>query len=232
MHRPSERFPDGEIDLSMPIRFGLLISLFLAIPSFLSTNSAEALYPTAIGEDILLASFSQSELSTCLPYDLWEKLVCGHFLFGATGRRIAIADFSQPSDMPRFYVVDLLSGQVLMQTWVAHGKNSGDRETVSFSNQVSSLQSSLGFYRIGQQFESPKHGPAILLDGLEAGLNDKAREREIILHGADYVSEEFIEKHGRCGRSHGCPAIPREMMSAALELLTPGSLLYVAGGSD
>lgn len=216
----------------MLIRFGLIISLFLVIPSFLSTNSAESLLTSGSKEDILLASYAGSEMSGCLPFDLWKKLIYGHFLFGGTGRRIAIADLGQPSDLPRFYVIDLLSGKVLLQTWVAHGKNSGERETISFSNEVSSLKSSLGFYRIGQRFESPKHGPAIFLDGLESGINDKAREREIILHGADYVSEEFIEKHGRCGRSHGCPAIPREMMKTALDLLSPGTLLYISGGPD
>lgn len=213
----------------MPIRFGILTALFLATPSILSTNPAEALWSSAIGDEFLLASYGESALSSCVPFDLWEQLVSGYGLFGSAHGRVAVADFSQPSDLPRFYVVDLLSGQVLLQTWVAHGKNSGDRETVSFSNEVSSLKSSLGFYRIGERFLSPKHGPALMLDGLQPGLNDKAREREIILHGADYVSEEFIEKHGRCGRSHGCPALPRVQMETALELLVPGSLLYVAG---
>lgn len=213
----------------MPVRLGLLTILLLAIPSILSTNPAEALLNVDTAEDFMLASYTESALSSCLPFELWEQLVVGHLAYGALDAPMAVADLSQPSDIPRFYVVDLVSGQILLQTWVAHGKNSGDRETVRFSNELSSLQSSRGFYRIGQRFESPKHGPALLLDGLQPGLNDMAREREIILHGADYVSEDFIEKHGRCGRSHGCPALPREQMKEAMELLPEGSLLFVYG---
>ena len=214
----------------MPIRLGLLTLLLLIIPSIFTSNPAEAWLTSDTGQDFMIASYAESALSSCIPAELWEEMVLGHLNYGAQYSRIAVADFSLPSDMPRFYVVDLVSGQVLLQTWVAHGKNSGDREAVHFSNEISSLQSSMGFYRIGEQFVSPKHGPALLLDGLEPGLNNRAKEREIILHGADYVSEEFIEKHGRCGRSHGCPALPREQMKTAMELLPPGSLLYVFGG--
>lgn len=142
---------------------------------------------------------------------------------------VAIADLSVSSDRQRFYIVDLISGEVLLQTWVSHGKNSGEDFASRFSNDKDSYKSSKGLYRVGEVFNSPKHGSAILLDGLEPGINDHAREREIILHGADYVGEDFIEQHGRCGRSLGCPALPRKEMSKVIELLRPGTLLYIHG---
>ena len=142
-------------------------------------------------------------------------------------RRIAIADFSLPSTSQRFYVIDLEKEQILLQTWVAHGKNSGDLYARKFSNTPSSLMSSQGLYEVGEKFESPRHGPSRVLLGLDKGINDNAQEREIILHGADYVGEAFIEAHGFCGRSHGCPALPRADMDRAIALLEPGSLLYI-----
>jgi hypothetical protein len=142
-------------------------------------------------------------------------------------RRLAIADFSQPSTNQRFYVIDLEKEQILLQTWVAHGKNSGDLYARKFSNTPSSLMSSQGLYEVGEKFESPRHGPSRVLLGLDKGINDNAQEREIILHGADYVGEAFIEAHGFCGRSHGCPALPRADMDRAIALLEPGSLLYI-----
>lgn len=87
--------------------------------------------------------------------------------------------------------------------------------------------SSPGFYKIGEEFISPKHGDALMLEGLDKGINDQARSREIIIHGADYVSAEFIRSQGRCGRSHGCPALSRQDMQTALQLLKPGSMLYI-----
>jgi hypothetical protein len=98
-----------------------------------------------------------------------------------------------------------------------------------FSNREGSHQTSLGLYRVGAEIVSPKHGAALLLHGLERGINCKALEREVIMHGADYVSDDFIAEHGRLGRSWGCPAVSRADMPRMLELLADGGLLYVHG---
>lgn len=149
---------------------------------------------------------------------------------GVSGGVIAIADLTQPSTAKRLVVIDLDSKQVLLRTYVAHGQNSGDLTATRFSNTAESHQSSRGLYRVGATFRSPKHGAALFLDGLDHLVNDKARAREIIIHGSDYVSESFIAARGRLGRSWGCPAVPRDVMPLVIAALGDGGLLYVYGG--
>lgn len=140
---------------------------------------------------------------------------------------LAIADMSRPSTEKRLVVVDLHTGRTLLHTYVAHGQGTGELMAEVFGNEEGSHRTSLGLYRVGSEIASPKHGQALLLHGLDAGVNDRALEREIIMHGADYVSEAFIAEHGRLGRSWGCPAVPRDTMSDLVRLLADGGLLYV-----
>lgn len=140
---------------------------------------------------------------------------------------LAIADMSRPSTEKRLVVIDLLTGRTLLHTYVAHGQGTGELMAEVFGNEEGSHRTSLGLYRVGSEIASPKHGQALLLHGLDAGVNDRALEREIIMHGADYVSEAFIAEHGRLGRSWGCPAVPRDTMSDLVRLLADGGLLYV-----
>jgi len=148
---------------------------------------------------------------------------------GSQARVLAIADMTQPSTAKRLYVIDLEERALLMRTYVAHGQNTGDLMAERFSNRHGSHQTSLGLYKVGAEIVSPKHGPALLLHGLEKGLNDQAQAREVIIHGADYVSESFIRQHGRLGRSWGCPAVTRDDMPKVIDLLADGGLLFVHG---
>lgn len=148
---------------------------------------------------------------------------------GLRSRVLAIADMTQPSTAKRLFIFDLEERRLVLRTWVAHGQNSGGLMAERFSNRHGSHQTSLGLYRVGSRIVSPKHGPALLLDGLDRGINDLALRREVIIHGADYVSPQFIAAHGRLGRSWGCPAVPRDDMARVIELLVDGGLLYVAG---
>jgi hypothetical protein len=142
---------------------------------------------------------------------------------------LAIADMSQPSTAQRLVVLDLKSQHMVLRTWVAHGQGSGGLMAERFSNNNGSHQTSLGLYRVGDEIRSPKHGAALLLHGLDAGVNDAARAREVIIHGADYVSERFIAQTGRLGRSWGCPAVPRADMARVISALGNGGLLFVHG---
>jgi hypothetical protein len=62
---------------------------------------------------------------------------------------------------------------------------------------------------------------------LQKGLNDKARERAVVVHGADYVSESFIKNHKRLGRSQGCPALPVEMNKKIINVIKERSCLFI-----
>jgi hypothetical protein len=139
---------------------------------------------------------------------------------------ITIIDFSKPSTEKRLYVIDLKNQKLLYHTLVAHGKNSGMAEARKFSNTNRSLQSSLGIYSTAEIYFG-KHGYSLRLDGLEKGFNDNARKRAIVIHGAKYVSTDFIKDHGRLGRSWGCPAIPTELTNEIIDLIKGGSCLYI-----
>ncbi len=207
-----------------------IIQLFVYVQSFLfGGDDSVALITEPVKVSIIRseAELIYEPISDCLDREAFMTAYAGVQRWNPCAERIAIADFSKPSDQQRFYIIDLANKEIVLQTWVAHGKNSGENYVTQFSNKMSSHMSSKGFFMIEESFESPKHGTSLALDGLEKGINDKAREREIIMHGAEYVSEQFIEENGRCGRSYGCPVLSKEDMQKALQLLKPGSILYI-----
>lgn len=139
---------------------------------------------------------------------------------------ITIIDFDKTSNEKRFFVVDLLKHKVLFNSFVAHGQKTGGLSAENFSNRVNSHQSSLGFYLTDNTYFG-KHGLSLRLDGLERGLNDNARERNIVVHSADYVSADFINKNQRLGRSWGCPALPDENYEEVIAFIKDKSLLFI-----
>lgn len=139
---------------------------------------------------------------------------------------LTIIDFSLSSNTKRLWVIDMVAHEVLMNTYVSHGKNTGEEFANSFSNENSSFKSSLGFYTTAEIYTG-KHGMSLKLDGLEKGVNDKARERGIVMHAADYVSNEYIKSNRRLGRSQGCPAIPAELTRQIIEMIKDKSCLFV-----
>lgn len=139
---------------------------------------------------------------------------------------LTIIDYSKASSVKRFFVIDTEKRKLLYHTYVAHGKNSGEYRPVRFSNLSGSLQSSLGFFLTGETYMG-ENGYSMKLEGLEQDINDNARERDIVIHGADYVSEEYITKYGRLGRSWGCPALPLELSKEIIDLISNGSCLFV-----
>ena len=143
-----------------------------------------------------------------------------------SGKKVVIIDYSKPSTDKRLYVVDMDSDSVLLETYVAHGKRSGELNVTSFSNQVNSNQSSMGFFRISEEYVG-KHGESYRLDGLEEGINHNARKRAIVIHSAWYVSEAIIRAQGRLGRSFGCPALSKEVYDKFQSLIDSNTLLFI-----
>jgi hypothetical protein len=133
---------------------------------------------------------------------------------------------SQPSVNKRLYVIDLEKQKLLLRTYVAHGRNSGELYAKKFSNDISSYQTSLGFYQTLTTYQG-KHGLSLKLKGLETGFNTNALDRAVVIHGADYASESFIRKNGRLGRSLGCPAVPYEIHKDLIETIKNGACLFV-----
>lgn len=140
--------------------------------------------------------------------------------------RLAVIDFDLPSTEKRLWVLDLAANQVLFRTLVAHGDNSGQREATQFSNTADSHMSSLGFYVTGSTYVG-KHGRSLRLTGLDAGFNDNATARSIVVHGAAYVSESIIKQTGRLGRSQGCPALPLDLYEPIINTLKEGAALFI-----
>lgn len=141
-------------------------------------------------------------------------------------RILSICDFSQSSRRKRFYVIDMASKKVLINTWVAHGRNSGGEYAQSFSNNPESHKSSLGFYVTGNTYYG-SHGLALKIEGLEKNINDKADERNIVIHGSEYVGANFLSRSPINGRSFGCPALPQKETGKVIETIKDGSCLFI-----
>ena len=139
---------------------------------------------------------------------------------------LSIVDFSQPSDKKRLYVLDLKNYKVLYNTLVAHGKKSGKLWAQSFSNRLSSYKSSIGFYVTGHPYDG-SNGYSLKLDGLEKGFNNNAARRAIVLHGAGYVCDSYINEQGYIGRSEGCPAVPLQFAKDIINTIKDGSCLFI-----
>jgi L,D-transpeptidase catalytic domain len=139
---------------------------------------------------------------------------------------LSICDFSQSSRNKRLYVLDLEQKTVLVNTYVAHGRNSGAEFARSFSNNPSSHKSSLGFY-VTEDVYYGTNGLSLKICGMERGFNDKANGRNIVIHGSEYVGSDFLQMNHFCGRSYGCPAVPAEETETVIDAIKGGSCLFI-----
>jgi hypothetical protein len=139
---------------------------------------------------------------------------------------LSICDFSQPSCSKRMYVIDVRHKKLLYRTYVAHGQNSGAEYANSFSNEPDSYKSSLGFYLTKKTYYG-RNGLSLRIEGVDTGYNDLAGKRNIVLHGAAYVSLKYMNNNGVIGNSLGCPAMPITMSPKIIRTVRNGSCLFI-----
>jgi len=217
----------------------LLLIAFAGLISLLSIASANNPHDeeNAKNENIVAVDYhdrfvrnlyTQCDLQDNLDYSVFKQALEGYNSLELSNKKIlSIIDFSKPSTEERLFIIDLENPKLLLQTLVAHGKNSGLMNATRFSNRSGSRKSSLGFYITGNTYRG-RHGYSLLLHGVEKGINDNARQRGVVIHGANYVSEKFVAgNNSMLGRSWGCPAVSYELSKKIINLIKDGSCLYI-----
>jgi len=175
-------------------------------------------------DTLQLAAIGLSEKAFDYAYKGYQRLVKKQRL--ANPGILAICDFSQPSNKKRLYVLDLANNKVLLTSYVAHGRGSGAEYAMRFSNRSRSHQSSLGFYTTSSIYYG-EHGLSLRLQGLEPGFNNLAMKRNIVVHGATYISDDYLNTNKYMGRSYGCPAVPEDECAEIIELIKNGSCFFI-----
>ncbi len=202
----------------------LLTFIFLFTPFQPEYHPVEPIDSTVNTEQL----WKECGLEKVLSLDLFKMAMNGYIQIDQIKNKkiLTIIDYTKPSAEKRFYVINLEQKALLYQSLVAHGKNSGEYYAKNFSNQNRSLKSCLGFFVTAETYQG-KYGLSLRLDGLEEGFNDNARKRAIVIHGADYVSQEYAKMYGRLGKSWGCPALPLNLNKKIIDVIAHGSCLFI-----
>jgi hypothetical protein len=199
-----------------------------AAPSVYAAGAAVAAAPRPTATPFDLSSWDQRAIGAIDPQVLSLALSSAETAVDrgdASGSTLADIEISRPTTERRLWVYDLRSRELLFEDHVSHGRNSGHNLATMFSNEPESNKSSLGLFRAAENYIG-KHGYSLRLDGLEAGFNDRARERAIVIHGADYVNAETARLQGRLGRSLGCPAVRPEIARELIDAVKDGGLVF------
>jgi L,D-transpeptidase catalytic domain len=204
----------------LPIIGAALMAATLLVPHALDASTAASFTradfdPTAIGG---------------IETDVFEMALGAASCAVRTGavkdpETLTVIDYSKPSSERRLWVFDLKSRELVYEELVAHGQGSGANMATQFSNNDESHQTSLGLFVTGDTYVG-KNGYSLRLDGLDQGVNDRARDRAIVMHGAPYVSEAFVKSNGRLGRSWGCPAISAAVAREMIDRVKGGGLVF------
>ena len=203
--------------LFLPINYATIRSNKTEVPSdasALASSSCRKLYV-------------DMQLENVINFSAFEQAYEGSQTIKRSNKDIlTLIDFTKPSTEERLYVLDLRHKKLLFSSHVAHGRNSGGNYATSFSNVSGSYKSSLGFYVTENTYQG-RNGYSLILNGLETGINDKAKERAIVIHGADYANPSVAASSGRLGRSFGCPALPQSLNKPIINTIKNGTLLYI-----
>jgi hypothetical protein len=229
----------------LPIAFAAALAVSFTVSPVEKADSKKAITHTVVDKSTTVSAATEEVAAEAAALSIYERLELsklglsvdamkyafkGHEQLrekGVLGNNdiLTIVDFSQSSRKKRMYIIDLKNDKVLMNTYVAHGKNSGLDYASKFSNTPESLQSSLGFY-VTKGTYFGKHGLSLRLSGQEKGWNDKAEERAVVVHGANYIGDHRVSSE-YMGRSFGCPAVPQEQADKVINLLKDGTCMFI-----
>jgi len=191
---------------------------------FISNISKDEEAAEAIYAEIGLQQYGLSKQAFNYAFKGYSRLVEQNRI--SNNEWLTICDFSQSSRNKRLYLVDLTNHKLVMNTYVAHGRNSGGEYASSFSNRPESLKSSLGFY-LTQSTYIGGHGLSLKICGLEKGFNDNACSRNIVIHGAAYIENGWLNHSSYMGRSYGCPAVPLSDINTLISIIKNGTCLFI-----
>ncbi len=205
-----------------------IVSLFLIILLTPIGYFSYSENPAKLSEkDYCYQLYMEMQLNDIINYTAFSQAFAGYNIIEAKNKDIlTVIDFSKPSTEERMYVLDLREKKMLFSSHVSHGKNSGENYATTFSNENGSFMSSLGFYLTEGTYQG-KNGYSLVLNGLEKGINDNAKQRAIVIHGADYCNPATTLHGHRLGRSLGCPALPRSVCKPIINTIKNGTLLYI-----
>ena len=208
-------------------------SISNSAPGERNINSNGNIISDADNNELLVKNlYTECKLADKLDYYVFKQAMDGYNSIELTNKNLlSIIDYSKPSNEKRFFIIDVENHKLLYQTLVAHGKKSGFLNATKFSNKIGSYKSSLGFFRTCNSYFGIR-GFSLKLEGLEKGINDNARQRGIIIHGANYVDERLANGNGIIGRSWGCPAVSKKLSKEIINLLKGGSLLYIYANDE
>ena len=221
--------PKNHFSYRFILTFSVLAAIFWSTQLYANTPPS---HPNAKELNLIDSLYNCLQPSDIKPsYAVFHDGLIGYYSIEKenkleNNRYLTLIDMSLSSTAKRLWVIDLQSMQIIENTLVAHGRNTGGNFAVKFSNTPSSRMSSLGFYITGATYQG-KYGLSLYLDGIEPGINDNARKRTIVMHSAPYATSEFVKEHGRLGRSYGCPAVPPSKSKAIIEAIKDRSCLFI-----
>lgn len=232
--------------LSRVFSFISLVFLFLSAPAIFAANKGNAVGTREMISAAPAVATTSAEAIEAESNSMYDEMELGEtglaktaFTLAYRGYRrlvdrgivshdniLTVVDFSQSSRKKRLYIIDVENKDVIMQTYVAHGKNSGKEYAKSFSNKISSLKSSLGFY-ITKGTYYGEHGLSLRIEGVDRGFNDNAFKRAVVVHGASYLGESFVRNNPFSGRSWGCPAVPASQSKEIINTIKNGTVIFI-----
>jgi hypothetical protein len=188
----------------------------------------DAIHPSSLTEaerKAILSRYQHLDPKKEIPKELLDDAV---LFFDANKAKfsnhdyLGVVDYRIASNLPRFFVVDLTSGNV-EKYHTAHGMGSDpddDMFAEKFSNIVNSRMSSIGF-ALTAEIYSGRFKRSMRIDGLSS-TNSRIRERSVVVHGWDNAHEKNVKQ----GLSWGCPALDWTVKDRIIDHLQGAGLIY------